>query len=133
VFLFQSPFIESNRLDFSSDPRLLRYLSAPLHSFYVKKPGAPFVLLPVHWWIESEPHWNFKSQLYASLLNQRDFTLLATQEFFDHFEPWLNRQPGPTGEWRVLESFRSSGALRLKRLAWFSRSTPPSSRDANAT
>ena len=133
VFLFQSPFIESNRLDFSGDSQLLRYLSAPLQSFYVKKPGAPFVLLPVHWWIESEPHWNFKSRLRVSLLSQRDFTLLATQEFFDYFEPWLKSQSRPCGEWRVVESFRSSGALRLKRLAWFSPSTRLSVRDANAT
>ena len=40
LFLFQSPFIESNQLNFSDNPFLARYLSAPLHSFYVKDPVA---------------------------------------------------------------------------------------------
>ncbi len=40
LFLFQSPFIESNQLNFSDNPFLARYLSAPLHSFYVKAPVA---------------------------------------------------------------------------------------------
>jgi hypothetical protein len=120
LFLFQSPFIESNQLDFANKPLLARYLSAPLHSFYVKGPVEPFVLLPVHWWIENTAHHVFKSGLHARLRVDKDFTLLATQEFFDYFEPWLKGHSGPDGEWQVLESFRSTGALRLKRLRWTS-------------
>jgi uncharacterized membrane protein len=120
LFLFQSPFIESNQLDFPDKPLLARYLSAPLHSFYVKGPVEPFVLLPVHWWIENPAHKVFKSELHSRLLVQKDFTLLATQEFFDYFEPWLKEHSGTDGGWRVLESFRSTGALRLKRLSWTS-------------
>ncbi|HEU0007601.1 MAG TPA: glycosyltransferase family 39 protein [Terriglobia bacterium] len=116
LLLFQSPFIESNQLDFVDKPHLARYLSAPLHSFYVKSPPKAFVLLPVHWWIEDPAHQDFKSELNSRVLIHRDFTLLATQEFFDYFEPWLKKQAGTDGEWRVLESFRSPGALRLKRL-----------------
>ena len=123
LLLFQSPFIESNQLDFVDKPHLARYLSAPLHSFYVKRPVEPFVLLPVHWWIENTAHQVFKSKLHSRLLTHRGFTLLATQEFFDYFEPWL-KQAGTDGEWRVLESFRSTGALRLKRLGWTSQRHP---------
>ena len=120
LFLFQSPFIESNQLDFADKPLLARYLSAPLHSFYVKSPIGPFVLLPVHWWIENPAHQHFKSEIRARLLAHKNFTLLATQEFFDNFEPWLKKQAGTDGEWLVLEGFRSTGALRLKRLGWTS-------------
>ena len=116
LFLFQSPFIESNQLEFADKPLLARYLSAPLHSFYVRDSAVPFVLLPVHWWIENPAHHALKSELHSRLLAHRDFTLLATQEFFDYFEPWLRAQSGLDGEWQVLESFRSTGALRLKRM-----------------
>jgi len=124
LFLFQSPFIESNQLEFTDKPLLARYLSAPLHSFYVKDSAIPFVLLPVHWWIENPAHRVLKSELHSRLLAQRDFTLLATQEFFDYFEPWLKEQSGLDSEWQVLESFRSTGALRLKRLRLTSRRQP---------
>lgn len=120
LFLFQSPFIESNQLDFADKPLLARYLSAPLHSFYVKSPVEPLVLLPVHWWIENTAHQDFKSELHSRLLVHRDFTLLATQEFFDSFESWLKKRSGLDGGWQVVESFRSTGALRLKRLRWTS-------------
>ena len=126
LFLFQSPFIESNQLDFADKPLLARYLCAPLHSFYVKGPDVPFVLLPVHWWIENTAHQVLKSELHSRLLVHRDFTLLATQEFFDYFEPWLKGQSGLDGEWQVLESFRSTGALRLKHLRLTSRRQPSS-------
>ncbi|MCI0420061.1 MAG: glycosyltransferase family 39 protein [Acidobacteria bacterium] len=126
LFLFQSPFIESNRLDFADKAKLAEYLSAPLHSFYVKGPFRAFVLLPVHWWIENPPHQQFKSEIQSRLMAHRDFTLLATQEFWDRFEPWLVRQAEGKGEWRVISSFRSSGALRLKRLEWIPRQMPPS-------
>jgi len=125
VFLFQSPFIESNRLEFADNLHLARYLSAPLHSFYVKRPVKPFVLLPVHWWIEDPAHLHFKSEIRTRLVAHNNFTLLATQEFFDYFEPWL-KQVGKDGEWQVLESFRSTGALRLKRLGWTSLRHHPS-------
>ena len=118
LFLFQSPFIESNQLDFADKPLLARYLSAPLHSFYVKGSAMSFVLLPVHWWIENPAHGHFKSEIRARLQAHKDFTLLATQEFFENFEPWLKKQEGTDGEWLVLEGFRSTGALRLKRLGW---------------
>jgi hypothetical protein len=88
-------------------------LSAPLHSFYVKAPFEPFLILPVHWWIQNPAHQDFKAKLRSRLLVQQEFTLLATQEFFDSFERWL-KQPG-NGEWQVSASFRSTGALRLKR------------------
>jgi len=126
LFLFQSPFIESNQLNFADKPHLARYLSAPLHSFYVKGPVEPFVLLPVHWWIENPPHLHFKSEIRSRLLAHKDFTLLATQEFWDHFEPWLKREADTDGEWRILESFRSTGALRLRRLGWTSQRRHPS-------
>jgi uncharacterized membrane protein len=126
LFLFQSPFIESNQLDFADKPLLARYLSAPLLSFYVKSPIEPFVLLPVHWWIENPAHQHFKVEIRARLLAHENFTLLATQEFFENFEPWLEKQAGIDGEWLVLEVFRSTGALRLKRLGWrASRHNPP--------
>lgn len=115
LFLFQSPFIESNQLNFSDNLFLVRYLSTPLHSFYLKDPVQPFVLLPVHWWIENPAYQHFKMELRSRLLVHQDFTLLATQEFFDYFEPWL-KQTCKDGEWQVQESFRSTGALRLKRL-----------------
>ncbi|HEX2522512.1 MAG TPA: hypothetical protein VHP35_10340, partial [Terriglobia bacterium] len=115
LFLFQSPFIESNQLNFSDNPFLARYLSAPLHSFYIRDPVQPFVILPVHWWIGNSAHQDFKAKLRSRLLIQQEFTLLATQEFFDYFEPWL-KQTEKDGEWLILESFRSTGALRLKRL-----------------
>jgi hypothetical protein len=120
LFLFQSPFIESNQLDFANNPLLARYLSAPLHSFYVKGSAVPFVLLPVHWWIENPAHQRFKSEIRDRLLVRKNFTLLATQEFFENFEPWLKKQASADGEWHVLEGFRSTGALRLKRLGWTS-------------
>jgi Dolichyl-phosphate-mannose-protein mannosyltransferase len=123
LFLFQSPFIESNQLNFSDNPFLARYLSAPLHSFYIKARVQPFVILPVHWWIENPAHQDFKANLRSRLLEQQDFSLLATQEFFDYFEPWL-KQTGSDGEWHELESFRSTGALRLKRLRLRSRRAP---------
>ena len=125
LLLFQSPFIESNQLDFADKPHLARYLSAPLSSFYVQRPVEPFVLLPVHWWIENRAHQDFKSKLHSRLQHEADFTLLATQEFFDYFEPWL-KTTSVDGEWRILESFRSSGALRVKRLGWNPKPPPAS-------
>jgi len=123
LFLFQSPFIESNQLNFLDNPVLARYLAAPMFSFYLKHPVQPFVLLPVHWWIENSAHQHFKADLCSRLLVQQDFTLLATQEFFDHFEPWMAGSC-KDGEWQVQESFRSTGALRLKRLRFVPRRVP---------
>lgn len=125
LFLVQSPFIESNQLNFEDKPDLERYLSAPLHSFYIKGSVEPFVLLPVHWWIENPVHQAFKSELRSRLWVHRNFKLLATQEFFDSFEPWL-KGDCKDGEWQVVESFRSSGALRLKRIEWVPHELQPS-------
>ena len=54
LFLFQSPFIESNQLNFDSNTKLVEYLSTPLRSFYLTDRRRPFELLPVHWWIDTE-------------------------------------------------------------------------------
>jgi hypothetical protein len=116
LFLFQSPFIESNRLDFAESPKLRDYLSTPLRSFYVRKPDQPFVLLPVHWWIKTPDHLKFKAAIRTQLTAHHEFVLLSTQEFWDYFEPWLQREFPEQCGWKVVRSFRSSGALRLRRV-----------------
>ncbi|PYV89822.1 MAG: hypothetical protein DMG05_12625 [Acidobacteria bacterium] len=116
VFLFQSPFIESNQLNFASDAQLSEYLSSPLRSFYVKDLNRAFVLLPVHWWIKTEPHRKFKTEIKDLLLSSRGFVLLSTQEFWDNFKPWLEEELPPSYEVHQRENFNSSGALRLKKI-----------------
>jgi Dolichyl-phosphate-mannose-protein mannosyltransferase len=116
LFLFQSPFIESNQIEYSGNSELFDYLSAPLRSFYVKDRNRPFVLLPVHWWLVSPEHLAFKADIAKRLAAQQEFTLLSTQEFWDTFEPWLKREFSGRIEWQVASHFRSSGALRLNRM-----------------
>jgi hypothetical protein len=117
LFLFQSPFIESNQLNFNGNDRLLPYLSSPLRSFYVKDVDRPFVLLPVHWWVDNPSHQQFKAQMARLMKAQPEFVLLSTQEFWNTFEPWFKQAFG-NSEWAVTRSFRSSGALRLRRIRW---------------
>lgn len=117
LFLFQSPFIESNRLDFAHSPKLREYLSAPLSSFYLKEPHRPFVLLPVHWWIPTPDHVRFKAEIRSLLTDTNELVLLSTQEFWDHFEPWLHREFSGECRWRVVRRFQSLGALRLQRIS----------------
>lgn len=126
LFLFQSPFIESNQLQYTNDPELFDYLSTPLRSFYVRDRQRPFVLLPVHWWIEDPVHQAFKHEIARLLMTQPEFVLLSTQEFWVHFEPWLRREFSGRLEWRVVRSFHSSGALRVKRIRCIRPSVTPS-------
>ena len=115
VLLFQSPFIESNELGFERDSKLRDYLSAPLQSFYLQHSNPACILLPVHWWIQNSEHMKFKAHL-ANLLRSKDTaTLLSTQEFWEHFQPWLHQLAWQV-EPKIDEEFRSSGALRLHRI-----------------
>jgi 4-amino-4-deoxy-L-arabinose transferase-like glycosyltransferase len=116
LFLFQSPFIESDQLNFDSDPMLLQYLSAPLHSFYAKDLNRTFVLLPLHWWVDSEPHRKFKLRMKDLISSQGEFVLLANQEFWDHFQPWMSRELSTQYRVKQIKGFTSSGAMRLKRI-----------------
>ena len=118
LFLFQSPFIESNQLEYRSNSELFDYLSAPLRSFYVKDRHRPFVLMPVHWWLVSREHLAFKADIAKLLREKQEFTLLSTQEFWETFEPWLKGEFPGSVEWQVVSHFRSSGALRLKTMRW---------------
>ncbi len=113
---FQSPFIESNQLNFSRDPSLRDYLAAPLLSFYSKTPRRQFVLLPVHWWINSPGHRRFKTEIRTQLQSKTEFVLLSTEEFWQNFEPWLDKEFEKSIGWIVLDRFRSSGALLVLHL-----------------
>ncbi len=121
LLLFQSPFIESNKLDFAEAPKLRDYLSSPLRSFYAKQPPRRFVLLPVHWWINTPNHLRFKAEVYSELKNTEDFVLLSTQEFWEHFEFWLQSQAAQECGWVVTRRFQSSGSLRLLHLSQIRR------------
>jgi hypothetical protein len=116
LLLFQSPFIESNQLEYCSNAALFDYLSAPLRSFYVKDRVRPFILLPVHWWIVNREHLALKADIARRLAATHEFLLLSTQEFWDTFEPWLRQEFSGRLEWQVVSHFRSSGALRLNRM-----------------
>jgi 4-amino-4-deoxy-L-arabinose transferase-like glycosyltransferase len=126
LLLFQSPFIESNQLGYLSNSKLFDYLSAPLRSFYAKNPSRPFVLLPVHWWIQNPAHQAFKTEIARILVAGTEFTLVSTQEFWDHFEPWLKREFSAKFECQIVRTFRSSGALCLQRIG-----LRPTNRDAS--
>lgn len=121
LFLFQSPFIESDQLNFDSDPKLFRYLSAPLQSFYARDLNHTFVLLPLHWWVDTEPHRKFKLRIKDLLSSQGEFVLLSNQEFWDHFQPWMGREFSAQYRAQQIRSFTSSGALRLKRIKLWPR------------
>jgi len=116
LFLFQSPFIESNQLKFGEDLKLFHYLSTPLYSFYVREFEQDAVLMPVHWWISNERHLSFKAQTKALLQGHPDFVLLSTQEFWNNFYPWLQKEFSQ--QWDIIETrgFTSTGSLRLKRV-----------------
>jgi len=115
LFLFQSPFIESNQLQFTSKPGLLEYLSAPLASFYVQGKH-PFVLLPVHWWVDLKAHREFKAQIKELLVSHGEFTLLSTEEFWSYFSPWMTNQLSAGYQISQVRTFRSSGSLGLRRI-----------------
>jgi len=116
LVLLQSPFIESNELNYEGYPVLFNYLSAPLHSFYVKRAIPSLVLLPVHWWINNEAHRDFKTRLGRNLDSKREFVLLSTQEFWENFEPWLLSWEEGTRVIHVENEFRSSGSLGLRKI-----------------
>ncbi len=116
LLLFQSPFIESNQLQYGNNTKLFDYLCTPLRSFYMKEQHRSFVLLPVHWWINNPLHVGFKAGIKSQIMSQDKFVLLSTQEFWDNFEPWLDQELSGGYEVKVLESFESSGALRLKKV-----------------
>jgi 4-amino-4-deoxy-L-arabinose transferase-like glycosyltransferase len=116
LFLFQSPFIESNQLNFASNSELADYLSTPLRSFYVRDRGRRFELLPVHWWIGTEPHAQFKMKIKNLLVSHQEFTLLSTEEFWTYFRPWMHRELSACYRMDSVASFESSGALRLTRI-----------------
>jgi hypothetical protein len=117
LILFQSPFIESNELNFEPNSIRFDYLSAPLHSFYVKqRPARGFLLLPHHWWIDSAAHQEFKTNLSRQIASEEEFVLLSTEEFWDNFEPWLRRANEGKKEVKVIDEFDSSGSLRLRKI-----------------
>jgi hypothetical protein len=117
LVLFQSPFIESNELNYERNSILFDYLSAPLQSFYLKqRPVRPFVLLPHQWWIDNAAHREFKVNLSRQLASEHEFVLLSTQEFWDNFEPWLKRANEGKNEVKVIDGFNSCGSLRLKKI-----------------
>jgi len=123
LFLFQSPFIESNQLRFVDDPLLFRYLSSPLESFYLKGfQRRTFALMPVHWWINTERHLRFKAETKELIRSHPDLVLMSTEEFWGYFHAWLEGEFHE--EYRILEvqSFRSTGALRLNRIRLVPRS-----------
>jgi 4-amino-4-deoxy-L-arabinose transferase-like glycosyltransferase len=115
LFLFQSPFIESNQLHFTSKPDLLEYLAAPLRSFYVRDKH-PFVLLPVHWWVDGNAHREFKAQIKELIVSHREFTLLSTEEFWSYFSPWMANQLSAGYQINQVRTFRSSGSLGLRTI-----------------
>jgi hypothetical protein len=121
LLLFQSPFIESNQLEFSANPRLFHYLSSPLDSFYVKDDRRDFVLVPVHWWYNNEKYLQFKAKIKSLILRNPDVAVLSTQEFWDSFRPWLEQEFSQEYQIRQVGSFRSTGALRLNRVRLFRR------------
>lgn len=117
LILFQSPFIESNALNYERNSILFNYLSAPLRSFYMKqRPVRRFVLLPHHWWIDNAAHQEFKANLSRQLASEQEFVLLSTQEFWDHFEPWFRRVSEGKNEVQVIDEFNSCGSLRLIKI-----------------
>ncbi len=117
LVLFQSPFIESNELNYGRNSILFDYLSAPLHSFYLKqRPVRPFVLLPHQWWIDNAAHREFKVNLSRQLASEHEFVLLSTQEFWDNFEPWFRRANEGKNEVKVIDEFKSCGSLRLRKI-----------------
>ena len=117
LVLFQSPFIESNELNYEGNLMLFNYLSAPLHSFYIKRPIPSFILLPVHWWINNEAHRKFKTKLSRELDSEEEFVLLSTQEFWENFEPWLLGMRDGIQLVHVEKEFRSSGSLGLRKIS----------------
>lgn len=117
LILFQSPFIESNELNYAPNSIRFDYLSAPLRSFYVKqRPPRRFLLLPHHWWIDSAAHQEFKTKLSRQLASEEEFVLLSTEEFWDNFEPWLRRANAGKNEVKVIDAFNSCGSLRLRKI-----------------
>jgi hypothetical protein len=92
LFLFQSPYVESNALNYQNDPALSCYLSAPMHSFYVKDNNRKFVLLPWLWFIENETHQKFKAELRQMILKQPRFVLFCDQTFWGTFSAWLSAE-----------------------------------------
>ena len=116
LLLFQSPFIESNQLNFDSNDELTGYLSTPLRSFYVTDQNRPFELLPVHWWIDTEHHVQFKMKIKKLLMSHQEFILLSTEEFWSYFKPWMNRELSGCYKMDLVADFESSGALRLRRI-----------------
>jgi len=116
LFLFQSPFIESNQLDFDSNVEVKGYLSTPLRSFYVRDQSRPFELLPVHWWINTEHHAQFKMKIKKLLMSRQEFILLSTEEFWSYFKPWMYRELSGFYKMDLVADFESSGALRLRRI-----------------
>jgi hypothetical protein len=113
---FQSPFIESNGLEYQSDPMLRSYLSAPLESFYVRERSREFTLLPVFWHLENEAYRRFKKETQERILLHPEFTLLSTRRFWRDFSGWLRSEGGRQIQVSLLEQFQSSGSLLLLRV-----------------
>jgi 4-amino-4-deoxy-L-arabinose transferase-like glycosyltransferase len=114
--LFQSPYIESNQLDFRTNSRLHAYLSAPLYSFYLPNPPQNFELLPVFWNIENLSYQQFKADVYGKILVNPDFVLLSTQRFWNEFLPWLQTESHGKCQVQIISEFTSPGALMLHRV-----------------
>jgi uncharacterized membrane protein len=115
-FFFQSPFIESNRLDFQANHRLHSYLSAPLESFYLANPVRDFTLLPVFWDLETSAYRQFRSEIYQNILAHPDFLILSTRLFWNDFSAWLRQESEGKIEIQLINSYQSTGALMLNRV-----------------
>jgi hypothetical protein len=116
LFLFQSPFIESNDLSYQNDPALHYYLSAPMHSFYVSGRHPRWVLLPVFWLTANEAHEKFKAEIKQMIFSQPHFFLLCNQSFWDSFSAWLEQEFSGTYEIIPESSFHSSGSLLIRQI-----------------
>lgn len=116
LFLFQSPFIESNDLTYGNDAALQKYLSAPLYSFYVSGRHPQWVLLPVFWPTENEAHQKFKDEIKQKIQRQPHFLLLCEQAFREDFSAWLEKEFAGTYKIATEASFQSSSVLLIQQI-----------------
>ena len=115
-FLFQSPYIEADQLNYSPNTPLFDYLSAPIHSFYVHNTPTPLELLPHHWRASTETQEKFNARIKRLILFNQEFTLLCNQEFWGDFQRWLHREFTEDFEILSVRSFSSKQVLRLKKI-----------------
>jgi len=119
LFLFQSPYIEADQLNYSPHTPLYDYLSAPIQSFHTIDKPIPFELLPHHWRGSSQNQERFEAKIKSLILSNQVFTLLCDQEFWEDFQCWLQREFTSGFEIISVESFSSKVNLRLRKLSLF--------------